>query len=78
METCKCRIIFVGLIAFRYQSMKVPKTIVPLPAFGLILLCFSSCSLFGPKYGCPSDGKNVGAERILSGEKVHKAPRFKA
>jgi hypothetical protein len=51
------------------------------------VLCFlygtlSSCSLynsvFGPKYGCPSNGKNVGAERILSGEKVPKAPKFKA
>jgi hypothetical protein len=35
-------------------------------------------NLFGPKYGCPSDGKNVGAERLLSGEKVPKAPKFKA
>lgn len=47
-----------------------------------ILTSGSSCglvhSLFGPKYGCPSDGKNVGAERILSGEKVPKAPKFKA
>lgn len=25
------------------------------------------------KYGCPSDGRNVGAEKILSGEKVKKA-----
>jgi len=47
-----------------------------------LLLLGSSCglvhNLFGPKYGCPSDGKNVGAERILSGEKVPKAPKFKA
>ncbi len=46
------------------------------------LLLGSSCSLwnkaFGPKYGCPSNGKNVGAERILSGEKVPKAKKFKA
>jgi hypothetical protein len=35
----------------------------------------SSCS---PKYGCPSNGKNVGAERILSGEKTPKARKFKA
>jgi hypothetical protein len=35
-------------------------------------------NLFGPKYGCPSDGRNVGAERILSGEKVPTAPRFKS
>lgn len=25
------------------------------------------------KYGCPSDGRNVGAEKILAGEKVKKA-----
>jgi hypothetical protein len=41
----------------------------------------SSCglihNLFGPKYGCPSDGRNVGAERILSGEKVPKAPKYR-
>jgi len=46
------------------------------------LLFGSSCGLvhkvFGPKYGCPSDGKNVGAERILSGEKVPKASKFKS
>jgi hypothetical protein len=41
----------------------------------------SSCrlfnNLFGPKYGCPSNGKNVGAERVLSGEKI-KSPKFKS
>ena len=50
----------------------------------LAAICTSSSScgfinnIFGPKYGCPSNGKNVGAERILSGEKVPKAPKFKA
>lgn len=36
--------------------------------------CFIS-KLFGKKekYGCPSDGRNVGAEKILAGEKVKKA-----
>jgi len=32
----------------------------------------SSCSawnkVFGPKYGCPSNGRNVGAEKLLSGD----------
>jgi hypothetical protein len=28
--------------------------------------------------GCPSNGKNVGAERILSGEKVPKAGKFRS
>jgi hypothetical protein len=50
----------------------------------LLVICStgSSCGfvnkMFGPKYGCPSNGRNVGAERILSGEKVPKAPKFKA
>jgi hypothetical protein len=47
------------------------------------LLCtMSSCSvwnkLFGPKYGCPANGKNTGAEKVLSGEKVPKAGKFKS
>jgi hypothetical protein len=25
------------------------------------------------KYGCPSDGRNVGAEKIVSGQKTKKA-----
>ncbi len=36
-----------------------------------------SCSA-SRKSGCPSNGKNVGAERILSGEKAPKAKKFKA
>ncbi len=39
-------------------------------AFATLML--SSCgmlnSLFKPKYGCKTDGKNVGAEKILSGD----------
>ncbi len=32
---------------------------------------FSGCSIFrkNEKYGCPTNGKNIGAERILSGDK---------
>lgn len=59
-----------------------PKTILLLFLLCTLLTGISSCgwmhSLFGPKYGCPSDGKNVGAERILSGEKVPTAPKFKS
>jgi hypothetical protein len=62
--------------------MKKGKTIFPLLLLIAMSTGISSChfynSLFGPKYGCPSNGKNVGAERILSGEKVPKAPKFKA
>jgi len=51
--------------------------------FLLAVTCaLCSCSVwnkvFGPKYGCPANGKNVGAERVLTGEKVPKAKRFKA
>lgn len=40
--------------------------------FGIIcvLIMGSSCSLFkgGQKYGCPTNGKNIGAERLASGD----------
>jgi hypothetical protein len=49
--------------------MKIFRSILVLLALSLIL---SSCSLwnkvFGPKYGCPSNGRNVGAEKLLSGD----------
>jgi ethanolamine utilization microcompartment shell protein EutL len=44
---------------------------------------FSGCSIFlREKYGCPTNGKNIGAERILSGDKAaikaaRKAGKFK-
>ena len=49
----------------------------------LMIVCvsfiLSSCSLwnkvFGPKYGCPSNGRNVGAEKLLSGEMSKKEAR---
>lgn len=38
----------------------------------------TACNVFKkPKEGCPSNGANVGAEKILSGEKVPKARKFK-
>jgi hypothetical protein len=40
-----------------------------------VVSMFCSCS---QKTGCPSNGKNVGAERLLSGDKVPKAKKFKA
>ncbi len=52
----------------------------------IISVLFSSCGLwnklFGPKYGCPSNGKNIGAERLLSDPKAmkeaKKAKKFKS
>ena len=47
-----------------------------------VMLGGSSCSAwnkaFGPKYGCPANGKAFGAERVLSGEKAPKTKKFKA
>jgi len=44
----------------------------------VLVYVLPACSLFGPKYGCPSNGKNVGAEKMVSGEKVPKAKKFKS
>ena len=48
-------------------------------ALVIVLVYFiTSCNVFKrtPKEGCPTNGKNVGAEKILSGEKIKKAKRF--
>jgi uncharacterized protein YceK len=48
----------------------------------VVCICFlSGCSVFKRKTGCPTDGKSVGAEKILSGDKksakaVRKAKKF--
>jgi hypothetical protein len=61
--------------------MKRTNRIALLLILAIMSTGISSCgwihNLFGPKYGCPSDGRNVGAERILSGEKVPKAGKFR-
>ena len=53
----------------------------------VIVVLLSSCSvwnnMFKPKYGCGTNGKNVGAEKILSGDAdtmkaVKKAKKFKS
>ncbi len=54
----------------------------------IVLVCIlslSGCSIFrkNEKYGCPTNGKNVGAEKVLSGDKdamkaARKAKKFKS
>jgi hypothetical protein len=48
----------------------------------VIMTSGSSCrvwnNVFGPKYGCPANGRSFGAERLLSGEKPPKTKKFKA
>lgn len=52
-----------------------------------LMMLLSSCriwnSVFRPKYGCPSNGKNVGAEKIISGDpaamkSLKKAKKFRS
>ena len=48
----------------------------------LFTATLSSCSVwnkvFPPKYGCGTNGKNIGAEKLLDGSEQKKAPKFKA
>lgn len=51
--------------------------------FVCFLILFSSCNLFKPKYGCPTNGKNVGAEKLASGDPdaekaARKAKKFRS
>ncbi len=39
------------------------------------IVLLAACSR---KSGCPTNGKNVGAERLMSGEKLPKAKKFRA
>lgn len=52
-----------------------------------LMMVLSSCklwnNLFRPKYGCPSNGKNIGAEKVLSGDPetikaLKKAKKFRS
>ncbi len=61
-------------------QMKNLLTIIVLMSFLLVL---SSCNLFKPKYGCPTNGKNIGAEKLASGDPeaekaARKAKKFKS
>ncbi len=50
------------------------------PFLSLVCIAFllTSCSVFKKGEGCPSNGKNVGAEKLLDGGKAPKAKKFKA
>ena len=81
---CNRQIIFLALNSFRPVEpifMKsVSSRLITITCLFIVFFA-SSCKLwnnaFGPKYGCPGNGKAVGAERILAGEKVPKAKKFK-
>ena len=54
--------------------MKI-RSLLTIAGFTLLL---SSCSLFKKGDGCPTNGKNVGAEKVLDDSKTPKAKKFKA
>ena len=54
------------------------KTVRFLLFVSCLALTVSSCNVFKPKYGCPSTGKNVGAENLLNDSKARKAKKFRA
>jgi hypothetical protein len=55
--------------------MKQVHKLLVVAASATLILFGGSCS---PKYGCPTNGKNVGAERIISGDKLPKAKKFRS
>ena len=53
--------------------MKNSVTVIVLMSFMLIL---TSCIMFKPKTGCPTNGKNIGAEKLAAGDpEAEKAAR---
>lgn len=67
--------------------MYTMKTIRILAVCLILTFTFSSCkvwnNLFGPKYGCKTDGRNIGAEKLVNGDPdaekaARKAKKFKS
>jgi hypothetical protein len=60
--------------------MKNVLTIIILVSF---MIAMASCNVFKPKYGCPTNGKNIGAEKLAAGDPeaekaARKAKKFKS
>lgn len=57
--------------------MKAVRYLTIISSFSFLV---TSCSVFNSKRGCPTNGKNVGAERVLemSKKEQRKAGKFKA
>jgi len=59
------------------------KNLITIFAVISMMVMTTSCNLFKPKYGCPSNGKNIGAEKLVSGDPdaakaARKAKKFKS
>jgi hypothetical protein len=60
--------------------MKKPILVITVLGFALMV---SSCNLFKKGSGCPTNGKNVGAEKLVSGDPdaekaARKAKKFRS
>ena len=61
--------------------MKKPVLIIA--ALSFFVMTTTSCNLFKKGSGCPTNGKNVGAEKLISGDPAaekaaRKAKKFKS
>jgi hypothetical protein len=59
------------------------KPILIISALSFFLMITTSCNLFKKGSGCPTNGKNIGAEKLLSGDAAsekaaRKAKKFKS
>jgi hypothetical protein len=63
-------------------NIQIMKNLRPLVVITVLAFSLSSCGMlsnvFKKKEGCGTNGKNVGAEKIISGETPKKSPKFKA
>jgi hypothetical protein len=57
------------------MNKKISFLVVAISAIMLLQSCRLWERVFPPKYGCPTNGKNVGAERVLSDPKAEKAAK---
>ena len=67
-------------IFYLYRNRKQMKAVRYLTIVLSLSFLVTSCSLFKAKRGCPSNGRNVGAEDVLNMTKKEqrKAGKFKA
>lgn len=59
------------------------KQILVIAAFSFFLMTMTSCNLFKKGNGCPTNGKNIGAEKLVSGDPAaekaaRKAKKFRS
>lgn len=65
------------------QSIKRMRSLLIIAGLVCYLTMACSCNLFKPKYGCPTNGKNIGAEKLASGDPAaekaaRKAKKFRS